>query len=148
MQNLNIRNKRASFEYEFIDEFVAGIQLFGTEIKSIRAGKASLVDSFCYFSNGELFVKGMHIAEYRFGSYYNHEEKRERKLLLNRKELDKLDRKTKESGLSIVPISLFITQKGFAKLKIALCRGKKNYDKRESLKEKDHKRDIDRLMKS
>lgn len=147
MQNINIRNKRASFEYEFIDELVAGIQLFGTEIKSIRAGKASLVDSFCYFSNGELFVKGMHIAEYRFGSYYNHEEKRERKLLLNRKELDKLDRKTKESGLSIVPISLFINKKGFAKLKIALCRGKKNYDKRESLKEKDHKRDIDRLMK-
>jgi len=147
MQKINIRNKRASFEYEFIDEFVAGIQLFGTEIKSIRAGKASLVDSYCYFSNGELFVKGMHIAEYRFGSYYNHEEKRERKLLLNRKELDKLDRKTKESGLSIVPISLFITAKGFAKLKIALCRGKKNYDKRESLKQKDHKRDIDRLMK-
>jgi len=147
MQNINIRNKRASFEYEFIDEYVAGIQLFGTEIKSIRAGKASLVDSFCYFANGELFVKGMHIAEYRFGSYYNHEEKRERKLLLNRKELDKLDRKTKESGLSIVPISLFINKKGYAKLKIALCRGKKNYDKRESLKQKDHQRDIDRLMK-
>lgn len=147
MQKLNIRNKRASFEYEFIDRIVAGIQLFGTEIKSIRAGKASLVDSYCYFSNGELYVKGMHIAEYRFGSYYNHEEKRERKLLLNRKELDKLDRKTKESGLSIVPLRLFITEKGFAKLEIALCRGKKNYDKRESLKQKDHKRDIDRLMK-
>lgn len=85
MQKINIRNKRASFEYEFIDEYVAGIQLFGTEIKSIRAGKASLVDSFCYFANNELYVKGMHIAEYRFGSYYNHEEKRERKLLLNRK---------------------------------------------------------------
>jgi len=147
MQKLNIRNKRASFEYEFIERFVAGLQLFGTEIKSIRAGKASLVDSYCYFSNGELYVKGMHIAEYRFGSYYNHEEKRERKLLLNRKELDKLDRKTKESGLSIVPLRLFITEKGFAKLEIALCRGKKNYDKRESLKQKDHKRDIDRLMK-
>jgi len=147
MQKLNIRNKRASFEYEFVERFVAGIQLFGTEIKSIRAGKASLVDSYCYFSNGELYVKGMHIAEYRFGSYYNHEEKRERKLLLNRKELDKLDRKTKESGLSIIPLRLFITEKGFAKLEIALCRGKKNYDKRESLKQKDHKRDIDRLMK-
>ena len=147
MQKLNIKNKRASFEYEFVERFVAGIQLFGTEIKSIRAGKASLVDSYCYFSNGELYVKGMHIAEYRFGSYYNHEEKRERKLLLNRKELDKLDRKTKESGLSIIPLRLFITEKGFAKLEIALCRGKKNYDKRESLKQKDHKRDIDRLMK-
>ncbi len=147
MQKINIRNKRASFEYEFIDRIVAGIQLFGTEIKSIRAGKASLVDSFCFFANSELFVKGMHIAEYRFGSYYNHEEKRERKLLLNRKELDKLDRKTKESGLSIVPLRLFITEKGFAKLEIALCRGKKSYDKRESLKQKDSKRDIDRLMK-
>ena len=147
MQNINIRNKRASFEYEFIEKFVAGIQLFGTEIKSIRAGKASLVDSYCYFTRNELYVVGMHISEYKFGSYYNHEEKRERKLLLNRKELNKLDRKTKESGLTIVPIRLFINDRGFAKMEIALCRGKKHYDKRESLKQKDHKREIDRMMK-
>ncbi|GAB7086483.1 SsrA-binding protein [Marinifilum fragile] len=147
MQNINIRNKRASFEYEFIEKFVAGIQLFGTEIKSIRAGKASLVDSYCYFTRNELYVVGMHISEYKFGSYYNHEEKRERKLLLNRKELNKLDRKTKESGLTIVPIRLFINERGFAKMEIALCRGKKHYDKRESLKQKDHKREIDRMMK-
>jgi len=147
MQKINIKNKRASFEYEFVEKFVAGIQLFGTEIKSIRAGKASLVDSYCYFSRNELYVIGMHISEYKFGSYYNHAEKRERKLLLNRKELNKLDRKTKESGLTIVPIRLFITDKGFAKLEIALCRGKKHYDKRESLKQRDHKREIDRMMK-
>jgi SsrA-binding protein len=147
MQKINIKNKRASFEYEFVEKFVAGIQLFGTEIKSIRAGKASLVDSYCYFSRNELYVIGMHISEYKFGSYYNHAEKRERKLLLNRKELNKLDRKTKESGLTIIPIRLFITDKGFAKLEIALCRGKKHYDKRESLKQRDHKREIDRMMK-
>ncbi|WP_421920528.1 SsrA-binding protein [Marinifilum sp.] len=147
MQNINIKNKRASFEYEFIEKFIAGIQLFGTEIKSIRAGKASLVDSYCYFTRNELYVVGMHISEYKFGSYYNHEEKRERKLLLNRKELNKLDRKTKESGLTIVPTRIFINDKGFAKMEIALCRGKKHYDKRESLKQKDHKREIDRMMK-
>ncbi|MCT4602203.1 MAG: SsrA-binding protein [Marinifilum sp.] len=147
MQNINIKNKRASFEYEFIEKFVAGIQLFGTEIKSIRAGKANLADSYCYFSRNELYVVGMHISEYKFGSYYNHEEKRERKLLLNRKELNKLDRKTKESGLTIVPLRLFINDRGFAKMEIALCRGKKHYDKRESLKQKDHKREIDRMMK-
>ncbi len=146
-QQINIRNKRASFEYEFIEKFVAGIQLFGTEIKSIRAGKASLVDSYCYFSKNELYVIGMHISEYKFGSYYNHEEKRERKLLLNRKELKKLDRKTKESGLTIVPTRLFINDRGFAKMEIALCRGKKHYDKRESLKQRDHKREIDRMIK-
>ena len=147
MQNINIKNKRASFEYEFIEKFVAGIQLFGTEIKSIRAGKANLADSYCYFSRNELYVVGMHISEYKFGSYYNHEEKRERKLLLNRKELNKLDRKTKESGLTIVPLRLFINDRGFAKMEIALCRGKKHYDKRESLNQKDHKREIDRMMK-
>ena len=147
MQKINIRNKKASFEYEFIETFVAGIQLFGTEIKSIRAGKANIGDSFCYFIGNELYVKEMHISEYKFGSYYNHEEKRERKLLLNRKELDKLDRKTKESGLTIVPLKIFMNKKGFAKMEIALCRGKKHYDKRESLKQKDHKREIDRMMK-
>ncbi|MDQ1771331.1 SsrA-binding protein [Labilibaculum sp. A4] len=147
MQKINIRNKKASFEYEFIETFVAGIQLFGTEIKSIRAGKANIGDSFCYFNANELYVKEMHISEYKFGSYYNHEEKRERKLLLNRKELDKLDRKTKESGLTIVPLRIFLNEKGFAKMEIALCRGKKHYDKRESLKQRDHKIEIDRMMK-
>lgn len=146
-QNINIKNKRASFDYEFIEQFTAGIVLSGTEIKSIRSGKASLVDSFCYFINNELWLKGMHIAEYKFGTYYNHIEKRERKLLLNRRELDKLERNTKESGLTIIPYRLFISDKGYAKLVIALARGKKTYDKRETLKTKDAKRDMDRAMK-
>ncbi|MCH4896573.1 SsrA-binding protein SmpB [Marinilabiliaceae bacterium JC040] len=146
-QNINIRNKRASFDYEFIEKFTAGIVLAGTEIKSIRAGKASLVDSFCYFANNELWTKGIHISEYKFGSYYNHIEKRDRKLLLNRKELDKIERKVKESGLTIVPVKLFISDKGYAKLIIALAKGKKTYDKRETLKTKDAKRDMDRARK-
>ncbi len=146
-QNINIKNKRASFDYEFIEKFNAGIVLTGTEIKSIRAGKASLVDSYCFFVNNELWIKGMHISEYKFGTYYNHIEKRERKLLLNRKELDKLERKTKESGLTIIPVRLFFTERGLAKIVIALAKGKKTYDKRESLKQKDAKRDIDRAMK-
>ncbi len=146
-QSINIKNKRATFDFEFIEKFTAGIVLTGTEIKSIRAGKASLVDSYCYFVNHELWIKGMHISEYKFGSYFNHIEKRERKLLLNRKELDKLERKTKESGLTIIPVRLFLNEKGFAKLVIALAKGKKTYDKREDLKRKDAKRDIDRAMK-
>jgi len=146
-QNINIRNKRASFDYEFIEKYTAGIVLAGTEIKSIRAGKASLVDSFCYFANNELWTKGIHISEYKFGSYYNHIEKRDRKLLLNRKELDKIERKVKESGLTIVPVKLFISDKGYAKLIIALAKGKKTYDKRETLKTKDAKRDMDRARK-
>ena len=148
MQKINIKNKRASFEFEFIEKYTAGIQLFGTEIKSIRAGKANLADAYCYFSGTELYVKSMYIAEYKFGSYYNHKEKRDRKLLLNRKELNKLERKTKESGLTIVPIRLFLNDKGFAKLEIALCRGKKHYDKRESIKQRDHKREMGRAMKN
>ncbi|MCT4615563.1 MAG: SsrA-binding protein SmpB [Marinifilaceae bacterium] len=148
MQQINIKNKRASFEYEFIEKFVAGVQLYGTEIKSIRSGKASLVDSFCYFTkNEELFIKAMHISEYKFGSYYNHEEKRDRKLLLHKRELKKLLRKTKESGLTIIPLRMFLNDRGLAKIEIALCRGKKHYDKRESLKQKDHKREMDRMMK-
>ncbi len=147
MKHINIKNKRAGFEYEFIERFTAGIQLVGTEIKSIRAGKASLVDSYCYFTRNELYVIGMHISEYKFGSYYNHKEKRERKLLLQKKELRKLERKTKESGLSIIPLRLFINDSGLAKMEIALCKGKKYYDKRESLKQKDHKREMDRMMK-
>ena len=146
-QNINIRNKRASFDYEFIEKYTAGIVLAGTEIKSIRAGKASLVDSFCYFANNELWTKGIHISEYKFGSYYNHIEKRDRKLLLNRKELDKIERKVKESGLTIVPVKLFISEKGYATLIIALAKGKKTYDKRETLKTKDAKRDMDRARK-
>lgn len=147
MQQVNIKNKRASHEYEFLDKLTVGIVLTGTEIKSIRAGKASLVDSFCYFVKNELWVKGMHIAEYKFGTYLNHEEKRERKLLLNKKELNKWERKTKETGLTIVPIKLFINEKGFAKMIIALAKGKKQYDKRESLKGKQAQREIDRAMK-
>ncbi len=146
-QNINIKNKRASFDYEFIETFVAGVMLTGTEIKSIRAGKASLVDAFCFFVNEELWIKGMHVSEYKLGSYYNHIEKRDRKLLLNRKELDKLDRKTKESGLTIVPTKLFINERGYAKIVIALAKGKKTYDKRETLKSKDARRDMDRAMK-
>ena len=145
--DINIRNKRASFDYEFLEEYNAGIILTGTEIKSIRAGKASLVDSYCYFDKGELWVKGIHIAEYRLGTYYNHEEKRERKLLLTRKELRKLERNVKETGLTIIPVKMFITDKGWAKLRIALAKGKKEYDKRETLKQKDAKREMDRYMK-
>lgn len=145
--DINIRNKRASFDYEFLEEYNAGIILTGTEIKSVRAGKASLVDSYCYFDKGELWVKGIHIAEYRLGTYYNHEEKRERKLLLTRKELRKLERNVKETGLTIIPVKMFITDKGWAKLRIALAKGKKEYDKRETLKLKDAKTDMDRVRK-
>ena len=144
---INIRNKRASFDYEFIEEYNAGIVLTGTEIKSIRAGKASLVDSYCYFHRGELWVKGMNIAEYKLGTYYNHQEKRERKLLLTKKELVKLEKKVKESGLTIVPIRVFLNEKGYAKVRIALAKGKKEYDKRVSLKAKDAKKEMDRAMK-
>ena len=145
--DIHIRNKRASFDYEFIEEYNAGIVLTGTEIKSIRAGKASLVDSYCYFHRGELWIKGMNISEYKLGTYYNHEERRERKLLLTHKELGKLERKVKESGLTIIPIRVFLNEKGYAKLRIALAKGKKEYDKRETLKLKDAKKDMDRAMK-
>lgn len=147
MQKINIKNRRASHEYEFLDKLTVGIMLTGTEVKSIRAGKASLVDSYCYFVNNELWVKGIHIAEYKFGTYANHEEKRERKLLLNRKELDKWERKTKETGLTIVPTRLFFNEKGLVKLVVALAKGKKMYDKRETLKGKQAQREMDRAMK-
>ena len=143
-----IKNKRATFDYELVDKFTAGIVLVGTEIKSIRLGKASLVDTFCFFAgNNELWVKNMNISEYSFGSYNNHLPRRDRKLLLNRKELIKLQREVKDNGMTIVPTKLFINEKGLCKLEIALARGKKEYDKRESVKEKDAKRDIDRYMK-
>ncbi|MGF7141215.1 SsrA-binding protein SmpB [Roseimarinus sediminis] len=144
---INIKNKKAFFEYEIIDKYVAGIQLQGTEIKSIREGRAGLVDSYCQFFSGELYVKNMHISEYKFGSLNNHESKRERKLLLQKRELDKLERKLKESGLTLVPLRLFMTDSGLAKLELALAKGKKTFDKRETLKRKDAKRDIDRAMK-
>ena len=144
---INIKNKRASFDYEFVDTYTAGIVLTGTEIKSIRLGKASLVDTFCFFSQGELWVKNMHIAEYFYGSYNNHTARRDRKLLLNRKELLKLQRATKENGFTIVPTRLYINEKGLAKVVIALAKGKKQYDKREALKEKDDRRAMDRMFK-
>ena len=145
--NINIKNKRASFDYEFVDTYTAGIVLTGTEIKSIRLGKASLVDTYCYFVKGELWVKNMHIAEYFYGSYNNHVARRERKLLLSRKELRKLQDAEKNPGFTIVPTRLFINEKGLAKVVIALAKGKKQYDKRQSLKEKDDRREIDRMFK-
>ncbi|MCM1313235.1 MAG: SsrA-binding protein SmpB [Bacteroides sp.] len=145
--SINIKNKRASFDYEFIDTFTAGIVLTGTEIKSIRLGKASLVDTFCYFNNGELWVKNMYIAPYFYGSYNNHSERRERKLLLGRKELRNLESETKAPGFTIVPARLFINEKGLAKVVIALARGKKEYDKRQSMKEKEDKREMDYARK-
>ena len=145
--DVNIKNRRASFDYEILDRYTAGIQLFGTEIKSIRLGKASLVDTYCYFVGGELWVKNMHVAEYFYGSYNNHSARRERKLLLTAKELDKLQRGSKDPGFTIIPVRLFINEKGLAKLVIALAKGKKQYDKRESLKEKDDRRDMARMFK-
>lgn len=146
-QNISIKNRKATFEYELVERFVAGMKLLGTEIKSIRNGKVGLIDSYCQFFGNELFVKNLHIAEYEMGNINNHIAKRDRKLLLNRKELDKLAKKVKESGFTIIPVKLFLNDNGLAKLEIALARGKKNYDKRETLKTKDAKRDIDRMMK-
>lgn len=146
--NIVIRNKRATFDYEILDRYVAGIQLFGTEIKSIRDGKASLTETYCTFINDELWVKNMNISTYFFGTYNNHEPRRDRKLLLQRKELNKLMRGTKETGNTIVPIKMFINERGLAKLEIGLARGKKMYDKRQTLREKDDKREIDRARKA
>jgi SsrA-binding protein len=142
--NLNIKNRRASFEYSLMMELTAGIQLTGTEIKSIRAGKANITDAFCAFVKDELFVRNMHIDEYEQGNIYNHSPKRDRKLLLQRVELSKLRTKMKDKGLTIVPLQMFLSESGFAKLDIALAKGKKLYDKRESLKNKDVKRDLAR----
>jgi len=143
-----IRNKRASHDYEFLEKFVAGIKLLGTEIKSIRLGKASIVDAYCYFSAGELFIKGMHIAEYWWGNLNNHDPLRDRKLLMTAKELKKLSRKVKDSGLTIVAVKVFINDRGLAKAEIALAKGKREFDKRETLKRKDASRELDRLRKS
>lgn len=144
---VQIKNRKASFEYFFIEEFTAGIVLTGTEIKSIRAGKASLVDTYCTIIRGELWVKGMSISPYFYGSYNNHEQKRDRKLLLTRREINRLESATKQTGYTIVPTLVFIDDKGFAKVDIALCKGKKSYDKRQSLKEKEDRREMDRAMK-
>ncbi len=143
--NVRIRNKRASFEYFLQETMTAGIVLTGTEIKSIREGKASLIDSYCAFKGDELFVVGMHIAEYAQGTYNNHNPKRDRKLLLNARELRKLKNKVQEKGLTIIPVTLFINEKGLAKMDIALAKGKHYYDKRESLKTKDSKRELERM---
>jgi len=139
-----IKNKRAGFEYFLTEEFTAGIVLTGTEIKSVREGKANLTDAFCAFEGNELYVKNMHISEYKFGTYSNHEPKRDRKLLLNRRELRKILTKTSEKGLTIIPTLLFINEKGLAKINIAIAKGKKLYDKRETLKTKDTRREIER----
>lgn len=145
---INIKNKRARFEYELIDEYTAGIILTGTEIKSIRNSKASIAESFCEFNHkGELFTVNMHIEEYAFGTRFNHKPKAQRKLLLNKKELNKLYKEVKNGGLTIVPLRLFINDKGFAKIRIALARGKKLYDKRETIKDRENKRDLDRVKK-
>ena len=144
---VNIRNKKASFEYFFVDTFTAGIVLTGTEIKSIRMGKASLVDTFCYIHNGEMWVKGMNISPYFYGSYNNHESKRDRKLLLNKREIRNLQEATKQVGFTIVPTLLFIDDHGRAKLDIALAKGKKEFDKRQTLKEKEDRREMDRAKK-
>lgn len=146
-KNIVIKNKRATFDYELLDKFTAGIVLVGTEIKSIRIGKASLSEAYCSMINGELWIINMHIAEYFYGSYNNHTIRRDRKLLLNKKELKKIDRKTKETGLTIIPTRLYFNERGFAKVRIALAKGKKQYDKRQALREKDDNRQLDRIRK-
>ena len=139
-----IKNKKAAFEYHFIETYTAGIMLTGTEVKSIREGKANLSDSYCVMQNGELWVKNLHISEYKEGSYNNHEPKRQRKLLLNKKELAKIQSKLKDKGTTIIPVQLFFNERGFAKLDIAIAKGKKLFDKRESIKEKDVRRQMQR----
>ena len=145
--NIVIKNKKASHDYEFIEKYVAGIKLSGTEIKSVRLGKATIADSYCYFSSGELFIKGMHIAEYWWGNLNNHDPLRDRKLLLTARELRKIERKVKETGLTIIVIKVFINERGLAKAEIAVSKGKKEYDKRETLKRKDASREMDRMRK-
>ena len=148
-KTVNIKNNRARFEFEILDQFIAGIVLTGTEIKSIRNNKASIAESFCEFNEKEeLFAVNMYIEEYAFGTQFNHRPRSSRKLLLNRKELKKLNKEVKNTGLTIVPLKLYINEKGFAKILIALAKGKKLYDKRETIKDRDNKRDLDRVKKS
>ncbi len=146
-KNILIKNKRATFDYEIIDSYQSGIVLTGTEIKSVRMAKVSLVDTFCYFADNELWVKNMHIAEYAWGSYNNHDPQRDRKLLLNRKELNKLERNSKVKGNTIIVTRMYINDRGLAKVMVALAKGKRQYDKRQDLKQKDAKREMDRAMK-
>lgn len=147
-KNVKIRNRKAKFEYEILDTYTAGIVLRGTEIKAIREGKASIAESFCEFNNGELFVINMTVQEYSHARNFSHNPKSERKLLLNRSELKKLEKEVKNSGLTIIPLVLFTNNKGLAKMDIALCRGKKEYDKREAIKKRDTKKELDRIKKS
>ena len=146
-RNINIRNKRATFDYEILEEYLAGVVLYGTEIKSIRMGKASMVDSYCYFADGELWIRGVNISEYSWGTCNNHVPKRDRKLLLTKKELAKLSRSLQDKGLTVVGLRLFINERGLAKIAIGLARGRKSYDKREYLKANDAKREMDQAMK-
>ena len=146
-KNINIRNKRATFDYEILEEYVAGVVLVGTEIKSIRLGKASLTESYCYFDKGELWLRGMNVAEYGWGTCNNHAPRRDRKLLLQRKELNKLQRALQDRGLTIVALRLFLSEKGLAKVVIGLARGRKSYDKREYIKANNAKREMDKAMK-
>jgi len=144
-ENIYIKNRKARFEFELIETFVSGIQLLGTEIKSLREGKANIAESYCLFQGHEIFVRNMTIQEYSFGNINNHSPKRDRKLLLTKKELRKLEGKVKDTGVTLIPLALFINKKGFAKLEFSLARGKKLYDKRESLKQKDIKRELSKL---
>jgi SsrA-binding protein len=146
-KNIEIVNKKATFEFHFLQTFEAGISLTGTEVKSIRLGNANLKDAYCSFKDGELYVKSLFISEYKFGNIFNHESRRDRKLLLRKSELNKLDKKVKEKGLTIIPYRIFLTDRGFIKIEIALAQGKKAYDKRVSIKEKDLQRDMDRHKK-
>ena len=146
-KNVNIRNKRATFDYEILEEWVAGIVLVGTEIKSVRMGKVSLTDSYCYFDAGELWIRGVNIAEYSWGTCNNHQPKRDRKLLLNRKELAKIGRSLQDRGLTVVGLRLFLNERGLVKVVVGLARGRKSFDKREYLKENDARREMDKAMK-
>lgn len=146
-KDINIKNKKARFDYEIGDIYTAGIVLTGTEIKSLRDGRASLVDTYCLIENGEVWVKGMNISEYSFGSYNNHVARRDRKLLLNRKEIAKLQKAAEDPGYTIVPLKVFINDRGLAKMLIGVGRGKKQYDKRQSIREREDKRNIDRMFK-
>lgn len=146
--NVRIKNKKATFLYEILETYTAGIELTGTEIKSIRNNKAGLNETYCTFIDSELYIKNMYIAEYELGGYVNHEPRRDRKLLLNRQELNKWEKKMKERGFTVIPLSLFINEKGLVKIDVALARGKKQYDKREDIKAKDNRRELDRIHKT
>lgn len=146
-KNINIKNRRASFDYEIGDTYTAGMVLTGTEIKSIRAGKASLTDSYCVIDRGEIWVKGMNISEYFYGSYNNHAARRDRKLLLSKKEIAKIDKAISDPGYTLIPLRIFISDRGYAKLVVGVARGKKQYDKRQAIKEREDKRILDRMMK-